>query len=88
MAYNGAGIYGLYNVMEHKIYIGKSVHIANRISEHKYNLKLGAFGCGENIRKAIFDATGAEFYHINLMCEPTRKRILRKISEKVKGGKG
>lgn len=35
MAYNGAGIYGLYNVVENKIYIGASAHIENRFSQHR-----------------------------------------------------
>ena len=35
MAYNGAGIYSLYNVIDNAIYIGKSEHINSRISQHK-----------------------------------------------------
>ena len=33
--YNGAGIYGLYNVIDDAIYIGKSRHIATRFSAHR-----------------------------------------------------
>lgn len=33
--YNGAGVYGLYNVIENKIYIGLSKHIQNRFSQHR-----------------------------------------------------
>ena len=36
MSYSGAGIYGIYNVMENKIYIGASYNIASRFSQHKY----------------------------------------------------
>lgn len=39
MAYNGAGIYGLYNVMEHKVYIGQSKHIAQRFASHRANFR-------------------------------------------------
>lgn len=35
MAYNGAGIYGIYNVLENRIYIGKSNNISARLSQHK-----------------------------------------------------
>ena len=149
MAYNGAGIYGLYNVMDHKIYVGKSVHISNRISAHKQNFKkksdtlsmykepienfvfvvllkmsdaeydrfgdlletvfihqaiewnipvyncsktqytltsdvLMAFGVWGNLRQAIFNATGTEYYNIRSMCKPSRKGVLRNINEKRK----
>ena len=33
MAYKGAGIYGLYNVMENKIYIGQSNNIEKILTE-------------------------------------------------------
>lgn len=39
MAYNGAGIYGLYNVMEDKIYIGSSSDIGKRFSQHRSNFR-------------------------------------------------
>lgn len=41
--YNGAGIYGLYNVIDNAIYIGKSKHIATRFSAHRssFNTKQG-----------------------------------------------
>lgn len=35
MAYNGAGIYGIFNIVDNSIYIGKSEHISNRIRQHK-----------------------------------------------------
>lgn len=41
MAYNGAGIYGVYDVVKNKIYIGKSEHIERRFQNHKYNFKTG-----------------------------------------------
>ena len=37
--YNGAGIYGLYNVVENKIYIGSSKHIHNRFMQHRHNFR-------------------------------------------------
>ena len=37
MAYKGAGIYGLYNVMENKIYIGASISINGRFKTHISN---------------------------------------------------
>lgn len=39
MAYNGAGIYGLYNVMEDKIYIGSSSNIGKRFAQHRANFR-------------------------------------------------
>lgn len=39
MAYNGAGIYGIYNVVKNKIYIGKSSNIARRFSNHRSNFR-------------------------------------------------
>lgn len=35
MAYSGAGVYGLYNVVENKIYIGISANIEKRFSQHR-----------------------------------------------------
>lgn len=40
MAYSGACIYGLYNVMESKIYIGESANIEKRFYAHKRNFAL------------------------------------------------
>ena len=40
MAYKGAGIYGLFNVMENKIYIGASSNIAGRFATHKRNFRV------------------------------------------------
>jgi len=37
--YDGAGIYGLYNVLENKIYIGASNFIRRRFSQHRQNFK-------------------------------------------------
>lgn len=37
MKFTGAGIYGIYNVMENRIYIGKSANIPVRLSQHKSN---------------------------------------------------
>lgn len=37
MAYSGAGVYGLYNVMENRIYIGESANIEKRFCEHRRN---------------------------------------------------
>lgn len=38
--YDGAGIYGLYNVPENKIYIGASNCIKNRFYQHRRNFEL------------------------------------------------
>lgn len=37
--YNGAGIYGLYNLMDDAIYIGASQNIAARFTQHRWNFK-------------------------------------------------
>jgi group I intron endonuclease len=39
MEYQGAGIYGLFNVMENKIYIGASSNIERRFANHKQNFR-------------------------------------------------
>lgn len=39
MVYHGAGIYGIYNVMEDKIYIGASSDIEKRFSQHRSNFR-------------------------------------------------
>ena len=57
MAYNGAGIYGIYNVVDNKIYIGKSTHIHNRLSSHRscFNRKMGnSIMYKEPIEKFVF----------------------------------
>lgn len=40
MAYSGAGIYALYNVMKNKIYIGESTNIEKRFYGHRRNFAL------------------------------------------------
>lgn len=57
MAYNGAGIYGIYNVVDNRIYIGKSTHIHNRLSSHRscFNRKIGnSIMYKEPIEKFVF----------------------------------
>lgn len=39
MEYHGAGIYGLYNVVKDKIYIGASSDIGHRFSSHRSNFR-------------------------------------------------
>lgn len=38
--YNGAGIYGLYNVLSGKIYIGASSSIGARFAQHRNNFRI------------------------------------------------
>ena len=39
--YNGAAIYGLFNVMENKIYIGASGRVHNRFIQHRARFRAG-----------------------------------------------
>ena len=57
MAYNGAGIYGIYNVVDNKIYIGKSENIARRLAAHRscFNKNQGySYMYQEPIEKFVF----------------------------------
>ena len=72
----GCGIYGIKNIINNKIYIGSSIHIQKRISEHKRKLRKNQH-CNEFLQRS-FNKYGTENFNFFMIEECFPESLINK----------